>query len=240
MSMVTVHGPNTMYTTQGGGQSIPSNNGGVAQATKDPTNGLKFSFSVPNPGANPATCFDWTFTGPGSPVAQADRFSGTVTFTGPGAVTIICTVTGATPPPTNQAYTVSTTATAGTPRMVEDGGDGGAAPQSLMVGEESGPSTPEVPVGFDPAAHSVPEVMEYVNDHPDQAGEIYDAEVAGKNRTTLLSQLEPLIPYDPGDWSVSEVVTYAEENPDEVADIIASEEGGKNRSTLLTQLRAMT
>jgi hypothetical protein len=182
MSMVTVHGPNTMYTT-GAGTPIKDPSGTI-QSIQSPTNGLSFNFSVVNPGANPATCFDWTFTGPGNPVAQADRFNGTVVFTGPGAGTIICTVTGATPPPANATYTQNVTAVAGAPRMVEG---------------ESAPTSSEAPavsaaLPYDPADHTVPEVVTYAEEHPDEVEAIYAAEEAGKGRTTLLSQLEALLP----------------------------------------------
>lgn len=40
--------------------------------------------------------------------------------------------------------------------------------------------------GFDPAAHTVVEVEEYVTDHPDERTAILEAESAGKNRTTLI------------------------------------------------------
>lgn len=176
MSLVTVHGPNTMYTTQGGGTSIPSSGGGVAQATKSPANGLVFSFSVPNPGARPAADFDWTFTGPGNPAAQNDKTSGTVTFTGAGAVTIVCTVAAGAGPPAGGTYTVSATATAGTPRMVEEG-DGEPPPEDA----------------YDPFDHTVAEVQDYVNEHPDEAQAIYDSEVNGKNRVTLVEWLEDLL-----------------------------------------------
>jgi hypothetical protein len=176
MSIVAVHGPNTMFTTQGGGASIPSSGGGVAQATKDVTNGLKFAFSVPNPGARPAADFDWTFTGPGSPAAQPDKFSGTVTFTGAGAVTIICTVAAGVGPPAGGTYTVTAAATAGTPRMVEQG-----APP-----DEPPPDDGE----FDPGDHTIAEVEDYVNAHPDQAQAVYDLEIDGKQRVTLITWLE--------------------------------------------------
>jgi hypothetical protein len=181
MSLVTVHGPNTMYTTEGGGASIPSSGGGIAQATKSPTNGLQFSFSVPNPGARPAADFDWTFTGPGSPAAQPDKFSGTVLFTGAGAVSIICTVAAGAGPPAGGTYTVNATATAGTPRMVERSAEPDMSKPALK---------PEEEVGYDPAAHTVDEVIEYAEEHPDQVPDIYAAEQAGKQRSTLLSHLE--------------------------------------------------
>jgi hypothetical protein len=180
MSIVAVHGPNTFGTTQGGGQSIQSSPPG-AQATKSGSNGLVFNFSFPNPGARPAADFNWTFTGPGNPVAQAARTSGSVTFTGPGAVTIVCTVSGATaPPPTNGAYTTSATATAGTPRMVEQ-----SAPD-----EEGEEEASDVDVGYDPAAHTIDEVKEFVTEHPEEISDIYDTEEAGKARVTLLEWLQ--------------------------------------------------
>jgi hypothetical protein len=224
MSMVTVHGPNTMYTTESGGISIPSTGGGIATATKSPTNGLVYTFSVANPGARPAADFDWTFTGPGSPAAQADRFGGTVTYTGAGAGSIILTVAAGAGPPAGGTYTITTAPTAGTPRSVEG---------------RSAPADTGDTLEYDPGDFTVAEVMEYVNEHPDDARAIYDVEVAGKNRSSLVSQLEALIPYDPGDWTVPEVVTYAQENPSDVPDILAAEEAGKNRATLISQLQAL-
>jgi hypothetical protein len=140
---------------------------------------LVYSFSVPNPGARPAADFDWTFTGPGSPAAQNDKFSGTVTYTGAGAGTIVLTVAAGAGPPAGGTYTITTAPTAGTPRMVEQdaGGDGGEEP------------SPEVAVGYDPGAHTVPEVEEFANEHPDQWGEILAAEQAGKDRITLVDWL---------------------------------------------------
>ena len=228
MSIVTVHGPNTMFTTQGGGASIPSSGGGVAQATKDPTNGLKFSFSVPNPGARPAADFDWTFTGPGSPAAQPDKTSGTVTFTGAGAVTIVCTVAAGAGPPAGGTYTVSTTATAGTPRMVEEEGGGEITQETVAVGEP-----------YDPGEYTVSEVQQYVAEHPDELSDVYESEVANKNRSTLVTWLEEQFPFDPGEWTVTEVADYAADNPSELEDIIAAEKAGKNRTTLVAQLEAL-
>lgn len=184
MSMVTVHGPNTMYTTEGGGASVPSSPVG-AQATKSPTSGLVFNFSFPNPGANANTCFDWTFIGPGSPVPQADKFSGTVTFTGPGPVSIICTVTGATPPPTNQAYTINATATAGVPRDIE------ASQQPAL--EAPTEASVDQTGSYDPGEFTVAEVVAYATDNPEEVQSIIDAEEAGRSRTTLLNQLRAML-----------------------------------------------
>ena len=222
MSIVAVHGPNTFGTTQAGGTSIPSSGGGIAQATKSPTNGLVYSFSVPNPGARPAADFDWTFTGPGSPAAQADRFSGTVTYTGAGAGTIVLTVAAGAGPPAGGTYTIITAPTAGVPRSLPKGGGEDEITQEVAI-------TEEVPVGYDPAAHTVGEVQEYVSEHPDQLEEMYEAEVAGKNRSSLVTWLENQFPFDPGEWTVSEVLDYAAENPGELEDIITAEQAGKNR-----------
>jgi hypothetical protein len=42
---------------------------------------------------------------------------------------------------------------------------------------------------YDPAEHTVAEVEEYVDANPDQAQAVLDAEVAGKNRSTLVDWL---------------------------------------------------
>ena len=42
---------------------------------------------------------------------------------------------------------------------------------------------------YDPADHTVAEVEEYVNANPDQAQAVLDAEIAGKNRSTLVDWL---------------------------------------------------
>ena len=39
--------------------------------------------------------------------------------------------------------------------------------------------------GFDPSAHTVAEVQQYLDEHPDEYDAILDAEAAGKNRTSL-------------------------------------------------------
>ena len=42
---------------------------------------------------------------------------------------------------------------------------------------------------FDPSAHTVDDVKAYVTEHPDEVQAVYDAEVAGKARTSLLEWL---------------------------------------------------
>ncbi len=42
---------------------------------------------------------------------------------------------------------------------------------------------------FDPAKYSVKRVVEYVEEHPDEAEAVYQAELSGKARSSLLSAL---------------------------------------------------
>jgi hypothetical protein len=42
---------------------------------------------------------------------------------------------------------------------------------------------------FDPAEHTIDQVKAYVNDHLDDAQRVYDAELDGKARATLLAWL---------------------------------------------------
>jgi hypothetical protein len=192
MSMVTVHGPNTMYT---GGAGVPVSapgSGGLITATQSQTNGLQYSFAVNS--SRPAADFAWSFTGPGSPAAQPSVKSGTVTFTGPGAVTIVCTVSNATGgAPANGTYTVTPpAAVSGAPRMEEPTGQQAEA-ESYSGSAGNGPQVDTVDVGYDPGAHTVHEVVEFAQAHPDQTQDLLDAEQAGKNRSTLVSQLEDLL-----------------------------------------------
>ena len=130
--------------------------------------------------------------------------------------------------PAGGTYTFAVVAGGATPRFVEQSVDGGEEPP-----EES---TEEVAIGYDPAAHTVAEVQEYVTEHPEQLGEMYEAEVAGKNRSSLISWLVEQMPYDPGDYTIDEVKEYVGLNPSEVEDVLAAEEAGKNRVTLVTWL----
>lgn len=107
----------------------------------------------------------------------------------------------------------------------DSGGGGG--------GEES---SPDVEVGYDPAAHTVEEVKQFVTDHPDEVQAIYDAEVAGKNRTSLISWLEENTPFDPGDHTVAEVEEFVADNPETAQDMLDAEVAGRNRVTLVEWL----
>lgn len=94
--------------------------------------------------------------------------------------------------PTAGAYPIPVNAASGAPGpslMMAPGGDEGG--EELPITDE--PDEPDIPVGYDPAAHTVEEVKQFVMDHPDEAQDIYDAEVAGKNRSTLLAQLEAVL-----------------------------------------------
>lgn len=50
----------------------------------------------------------------------------------------------------------------------------------------------EEPEGFDPAEHTIPEVLEYVGEDQGLAEAVLEAEVEGKNRSTLVASLEEL------------------------------------------------
>ena len=95
---------------------------------------------------------------------------------------------------------------------------------------------PDVAVGYDPAAHTVDEVKEFVTEHPDELQDIYDAEVAGKNRATLITWLEENTPFDPGNYTIDEVKAYVEANPELAQEVYDAEVDGKARVTLVTWL----
>jgi hypothetical protein len=59
-------------------------------------------------------------------------------------------------------------------------------------GEEQGDELPDVEVGYDPAAHTVTEVIGFVEDNPDELEAVLAAEEAGKARSTLISHLESM------------------------------------------------
>ena len=225
MSIVAVHGPNTFGVAGAGGGGTAgtvTNTGGTV--TADISNARKFNFA--GAGDRLAADYDWAFTGETS---QLNTKTGTITFATAGAKVITLTLgTSGGTTPAGGTYTFNVVAGAT------------AAPRSLPPEEDrEEESSPEVDVGYDPAAHSVADVEEYAEEHPDSAQELLDAEVAGKNRPTLVAYLESLIPFDPGDYSIPDVLNYARANPDQLEDIIAAEEAGKARTTLLSQLEAV-
>jgi len=68
----------------------------------------------------------------------------------------------------------------------------------LAEGEDEPEAAPEsnveVEVGYDPGAHTVTEVIGFVEDNPDQLEDVIAAEQAGKDRVTLITHLEGMRP----------------------------------------------
>lgn len=62
-----------------------------------------------------------------------------------------------------------------------------------MTARSSGTDNDAAAGTYDPAAHTVAEVVAYVETNPDQLQAVYAAEQAGKNRSTLLSALEAML-----------------------------------------------
>ena len=240
MSIVAVHGPTTFGASGAGGagtgQAVTSTPAGGGTVTADMANGRRFTFA--GAGDRAAADYDWAFTGE---TAQLNTKTGTIVFSTAGTKTITLTLGstgGTTPAPGTYTFSVQATATAAPRSMPPGGGDEEEEPepQALAAADEE---SPQVDVGYDPAAHTVAEVEEYAEDHPEQVQDLLDAETAGKNRSTLVGYLESLVPFDPGDYTVQEVVDYATDNPEQLYDIIAAEQAGKNRSTLISQLEAI-
>lgn len=68
----------------------------------------------------------------------------------------------------------------------------GVAYEAPGDGPEVDPEPPAAKTStgpFDPADHTVPDVEAYVAAHPDELDRIVAAELAGKNRSTLLDAL---------------------------------------------------
>jgi hypothetical protein len=61
---------------------------------------------------------------------------------------------------------------------------GASADEQPEVDPGSGPGG-----GYDPGEHTVDDVLDYVDKHPDEADAVLAAEEAGKNRTTLVAAL---------------------------------------------------
>ena len=225
MSIVTVHGPYTF-----GSKAVVEV--GTAMATVNPTNGMIWTFTLDDASTR-TTSLAWNFGANSTPATATGPGPHVVTYSVAGSKTVTATATGvgegANPYPPAGVNTLTVTAVVGTAPQLRT-----VAPEEEVAPEE----TPEEGA-FDPGDHTVAEVEEYIAANPDELEAVYNAEVAGKNRSTLVAHLGGLFPFDPGDYSVGDVVAYAEENPDELEDIIATEEAGKNRTTLLSQLEAL-
>lgn len=178
--------------------------------TGDQFNGLLFTLA--GKGDRLAADYDWTFSD--GTAAINNTKTTTVTFATAGQKTITLTIgsAGGTTPPAGP-YTFQVTATTG------------AVPRSLTA-----------PPSYNPADHTVAEVEQYVTDNPDELQAVYDAEVADKNRSTLITWLEAQFPFDPDNHTVSEVEQYVTDHPDELEVIYEAEIAGKNRVTLVTWL----
>ena len=238
MSIVTVHGPNTMYS-----KAIVGND--TMTATVNSSNGMIWTFR-PKDQTQVAANYDWAYTPtggtPASPVLNT--MSPTITFSGAdGPRTVTLTLNNVAQPP------LVVQATSGAvPMMMMAGAQGDGETVSVQQFQSGDVPDNAVPVesidgdDFDPGEHTVAEIKEWAEDAERTDQELlaaYDAEVEGKARTTVLHHLESMLPYDPAEYSVPDVVQYAEDNPDQLEDIIAAEQAGKNRSTLLSHLEAM-
>lgn len=239
MSIVAVHGPYTF-----GSKAVTEV--GPAMATASPTNGLIWTFSLDSPSTRTAS-LAWTFP-TGTPASATGPGPHTVTFASAGtkAVTAVATGVGegANPYPPAGTTNLPVTAVAGagptSGLLMAPGGDDEPQAQARSIEAAPEEDTPDIDVGYDPAAHTVAEVEEFVAEHPEQLREMYDAEVAGKNRTTLVNHLESLLPFDPAEYSVEDVKAYVEDNPDEAIDVLNQERQGKNRSTLVSFLEDLS
>ena len=124
-----------------------------------------------------AANYVWTYTGSGAPTSpQTGVKAPVITFTA-GAHTVTLTLNSVAQP------TFVINAVAGT-----------GAQADLLEAEQESESAPEVEAGFDPAAHTVTEVIGFVEDNPDQLDAIVAAEQAGKDRVTLVQHLESMRP----------------------------------------------
>jgi hypothetical protein len=189
MSIVSVHGPYTF-----GSRGIVQNASGSAWATVNPANGLIWTF-VAKDQSQVAANYDWAYTGsstagPASPIADTKN-PAAVTFAA-GAHTITLTLNGVAQPPIN-ITAVAGTGGAGVSLLGAEG-EGEEPPPE----DEYDPNAPDqehpLEVGYDPAAHTVTEVIGYVEDNPDQLDDVVAAEEAGKARVTLLTHLESMRP----------------------------------------------
>lgn len=64
-----------------------------------------------------------------------------------------------------------------------------ASPPPTIPAPEPEPTPEPKASPFDPGEHTVAEVEEYVDAHPDERGRVLDAERAGKDRVTLVDWL---------------------------------------------------
>jgi hypothetical protein len=256
MSMVTVHGPNTMYTTQGGGQAIASSPVGMT-ATKSPTNGLIYSFAAIDQ-SRPAADYSWTFTGQGgNPAAQPGVAKGTVTFLAAGTpATIVCTVAAVTASVTNKqltsnvaTLTMASAAAFQVGETVTVTGVDATFNGTYVITAKTATTISYAKTNADVASTAAtgtitvanPASGTYTINVSPTAGVPREGEEAQEPQATQSQAQEERTPevdvgYDPGAHTVHEVLTYAQEHPDQVQDLLDAEEAGRGRSTLISQL----
>jgi hypothetical protein len=192
MSIVTVHGPYMMY---GAGSQVVSNAGG--SVTPNQSNGLVFALA----GAGDRAAADYVWTASGTPTFTPASGIGknvSVTFATPGAKTITLTLGssgGTTPAP--GTYTFPVTAVSGPRSSEEQSVEAAAEPEALQAAPATAPpANGNVEYEeYDPGAHTVAEVVAEANDanDPDYTRALIDAERSGKNRVTLIRDLEDLL-----------------------------------------------
>lgn len=196
MSIVAVHGPN-MSGGQGatGGGSGPVTENAQVRVTADMANGYKFTVEAVNK-QRAAADYDWVLTGSTTPTVSDNKGPFTVTYTSAGLKTISLTVAAGAGPPAGGTYNITCQATGAGPRSFGPGdgeeGEGEEPPPEIEAQSEEPPADE----GFDPGDYTVQEVMDEANastDDIDYIQAIRDAEAAGKNRSTLLTQLDALI-----------------------------------------------
>ena len=179
MSIVAVHGPNMWGGTgAGGGGTGAVVTAPQVTATADMSNGLKFTFEASDK-TRVAADYDWAFPG-GTPATTADNKGPiTVTYATGGSKTATLTIAAGAGPPAGGAYPITVEALTAGPRM--------------LVGEEEPEEGPGgMPEEYDPGDYTVAEVVEYAEDNPGELEAIISDEYAGKNRSTLIAQLEAM------------------------------------------------
>lgn len=255
MSLVTVHGPNTMYTDAPG---VINSSPAGAQATQDAANGLRFNFALVADSPRANQDFSWAFPPDGTPSPQAVEVPTAVTYATPGAKTATLTVT-------NAARTISNKVLTANVATLTSNGHGFLVGQTVVVAGvdatfngtyvitavtantfsyakvnadvgtvvATGTATPS---GLTPAAGAYTIAVTAVSGRPKVAEDEPEPQ-ALESAPEVSSDVD--VGYDPAAHTVDEVVEYAEAHPDQVPDILAAEEAGKNRSTLLSHLEHM-
>jgi hypothetical protein len=265
MSLVTVHGPNTMYTDAPG--VITSSPAG-AKATQDATNGLKFTFALVADSPRADLDFSWAFPPDGTPHAQTVESPTPVTYATPGTKTATLTVT-------NAARTISNKALTGNVATLTSNAHGFLVGQTVVVAgvdavfngtyvitavtantfsyakvnadvTSAAATGTAAPTGglLTPAAGSYTITVNAVTGRPKGTG---DDGGGGQQQQQQLAPAPNVevaagdvdVAYDPGAHNISEVLDFARENRDQIPDLITTERAGKNRSTLISQLEEL-